>query len=63
MTYNPTQAATLHRERLRIDIEAMSLALVEINARAASIQRKIQSARQAMAQAQHELSQARGVRP
>lgn len=63
MTYTPTQAAILRRERLRFAIEALTIAHVEARAVAARIERKLQVTRQAMAQAQAELAQARGTRP
>ena len=62
-TYSPTQAAILRRERLRFAIEALTIALSETRAVASSIERKLQVAREAMAQATAELSQARGTRP
>jgi hypothetical protein len=59
MTFPPIEAAILRRERHRFALESLAIALAETRAAAASIERKIERARQAMAQATAELSRAR----
>jgi hypothetical protein len=59
--YPPVEAATLRR--LRFAIEALTIALSETRTVASSIERKLQVAREAMAQATAELSHIREARP